>query len=172
MFNTKFKKIIFLGLIAFVSLTHSFAQQKNSGKGQAAKRETDKLYNEILLADSLLFNAFNICDSTSYKEFFTEDLEFYHDIGGLTVSLKSELKSFKEMCARSTRVRRELVTENIDIHPLKDYGAVQIGRHNFYFTNPGKPERLGGTYSFVHVWKKVNGTWKISRVISYGHKVG
>lgn len=36
------------------------------------------------MMDSIFFHAFNTCDTTTSKSLFTEDLEFYHDAGGLT----------------------------------------------------------------------------------------
>ena len=45
---------------------------------------TTDLYNEIKLQDSLLFAAFNTRDIETFKNYFSEDLEFFHDIGGLT----------------------------------------------------------------------------------------
>lgn len=133
-------------------------------------RKSNELSRVILQQDSTLFNAFNTRDSVEYKRHFTSDLEFYHDIGGVTVSLESEMKSFNEMCARPTRVRRELNKLDIEVYPIGDYGAVQVGSHYFYFTNKGEGERLGGIYKFVHVWQLKDGAWKISRVVSYGHK--
>jgi ketosteroid isomerase-like protein len=127
------------------------------------------LYNEIAFADSCLFTAFNRCDSLTYKKYFTDDLEFYHDTGGLTVSLKNELKSFITNCATDLHLRRELIKNTLEVEPIKDYGAIQIGSHRFYHTNKDGTEILNGTYKFVHVWQKKNGEWKISRVISYGH---
>lgn len=137
--------------------------------GAAQQADTNTLYNEILQADSLLFNAFNHCDSATYKKYFTDDLEFYHDLGGLSVGLQTELQGFREMCARGTHIRRALVKNSLEVHPLKNYGAVEVGMHRFYHTNNGEPEKLSGTYKFVHVWQKKEGQWRISRVISYGH---
>lgn len=116
-----------------------------------------------------MFQAFNTCDSLAYRTYFADDLEFYHDLGGLTVSLARELASFKEMCARGSHIRRELVKNSLEVYPLNNYGAVEIGIHRFYHTNPGQPEKLSGTYKFIHVWHHQNGHWKIARVISYGH---
>src|SRR5688500_16189599 len=154
-------RMFFIGLIALSFSTKSFTQEfESKTKIQTIKEATTHLFNEIALADSLLFNAFNNCDSLTYKEYFTNDLEFYHDTGGLSVSLKNELQSFREMCARGTHMRRELVKTSIEVHPIKDYGAIEVGSHRFYYTNKGQKETLGGTYKFIHVWKKENGKWK------------
>ena len=127
------------------------------------------LYNEIFQVDSTLFSAFNNCDSATYKKFFTDDLEFYHDIGGLSVGLAIEMQEFSEMCARGTHIRRELVKSTLEVYPIKNYGAIEIGVHRFSHTNKGQAEKPSGTYKFIQVWQKKDGQWKISRVISYGH---
>ncbi|MGV3508920.1 MAG: nuclear transport factor 2 family protein [Sphingobacteriaceae bacterium] len=148
-------------LVYLFSLNKSFAQQN----------DTSSLYNEIIRVDSLLFNAFNTCDTILYKEYFTDDLEFYHDREGLTVSLKNELQSFTGNCATGLKLRRELVKRDLEIYPIKNYGAIQIGTHRFYHTKKGETEKFNGTYKFIHVWRKeTNGQWKLSRIISYGHE--
>ena len=164
-------KIIGLFLLSIFIANSIFAQQPATSKLNNAKisETSTSLYNEIVSADSSLFNAFNNCDTLTYDKYFTDDLEFYHDKGGLTVSLKSELKSFTENCASGLNLRRELVKSSLEVYPIKNYGAIEIGMHHFYHTNKGGIEKLGGTYKFIHVWQMKNGEWKISRVISYGH---
>lgn len=162
-----------IGLFLFITLIpNSISAQVSTSKledSKAKSQATTNLYNEIAFADSCLFNAFNHCDSLSYKKYFTNDLEFYHDRGGLTISLQSELKSFIENCGTDLHLRRELVKNSLEVQPIKDYGAIQIGMHRFYHTNQDGVEKLNGTYKFIHVWQKKNGEWKIARVISYGH---
>ncbi len=129
----------------------------------------DSLYKAIVKADSLLFNAFNNCDTVTYRKFIKDDLEFYHDLGGLAVGADIEMLSIKEMCARGNHIRRELIKSSLEVHPLKGYGAVEIGIHRFYHTNKGQKEKISGTYKFVQVWQLKDGGWKLARVISYGH---
>ena len=132
----------------------------------------DLLYKGVHKADSLLFQAFNSCDSLTYLKFLKEDIEFYHDLGGLNVGTDYEMKSFSEMCARGNHIRRELVKNTLEVHPIKGYGAVEMGVHTFYHTNKGQTqEKVSGTYRFVHVWQLKDGAWKLARVISYGHNV-
>lgn len=151
------RKIFKLLLVALLTSSAGYSQQ------------VVNLYHEIAQADSLMFHAFNTCDSVTYRKFITEDLEFYHDLGGLTVGADNEIKSFKEMCARNSHIRRELIKSSLEVYPLKGYGAVEIGVHRFYHTNKGQEEKISGTYKFVEVWQFKDKQWKISRVISYGH---
>jgi hypothetical protein len=127
-----------------------------------------ELTRKIAYMDSVLFYAFNTCDVNISKSLFTEDLEFYHDAGGLT-NYTQNVKSIVQRCNGETKVRRELVKGSIEVFPIKDFGAIQIGSHRFFYTVKGQEEKLDGTFKFVHIWKNVNGVWKISRVISYDH---
>ena len=154
-------------MLAIFSVIAGYAQKPDTSKSKNTKSD---LYNEIFKADSTLFNASDNCDSGTYRKFFTDDLEFYHDLGGLSVGIKIEMQEFREMCARETHIRRELVKGSLEVYPIKNYGAIEIGIHRFFHTNKGQQEKPGGTYKFIHVWQKKDGQWKISRVISYGHE--
>ena len=128
----------------------------------------EDLTKKIAYMDSVLFYAFNTCDVSLLKSLFTQDLEFYHDAGGLT-NYSQNVNSIVQRCSRETKVRRELVKGSLEVFPIKDFGAVEIGSHRFYYTEKGQEEKLDGIFKFVHIWKNTNGDWKISRVISYDH---
>jgi ketosteroid isomerase-like protein len=127
------------------------------------------LYDEIAHMDDVLFTAFNHRDLETMKTLFTPDLEFFHDKGGLT-SYQQNMESFKDHFASSTKVRRELVPGSLEVYPVRGYGAIEVGVHRFYSTEPGGKETLTATAKFVHVWQYKDGQWKISRVISYDHE--
>ena len=133
----------------------------------ANAQQPDSLYQTIKRMDSLLFEAFNKCDTGASKRFFTEDLEFYHDKGGLT-GYEENMRSIRKRCSSNYIVRRELVSGTMEVFPIKDYGAIQLGSHRFY-VRKGEAEQLDGTFRFVHVWKSENGKWKIARVVSFDH---
>ena len=138
-------------------------------KIQEAKPLQSELFNEVLKLDSLVFGAFNNCEIEKFRNLFTDDLEFYHDKGGLT-GIDHSMKFLNDKCTNTERtVRRALVPEGMEVYPIKDYGAIQVARHNFFVTEKGQPEKLSGTFKFLHVWKKTPGGWKIARVISYDH---
>ncbi|HVF96555.1 MAG TPA: nuclear transport factor 2 family protein [Flavisolibacter sp.] len=133
--------------------------------GAQGVKQTDSLYKEIIHMDSVLFNAFNNRDIEGFRNTFTPDLEFYHDKGGLT-NLTFSVESLKATAARADGLRREPVGA-FEIHPIKNYGAIQIGSHRFCHQENGKQDC--GTFKFVHIWKKTSGGWKLTRVISYDH---
>ncbi len=127
-----------------------------------------ELSDEIAQMDSLLFDAFNTCQLEKLKSFFTNDLEFFHDKGGLT-GFEQTMQSINSMCESGRKVRRELVEGSLRVFPIPDYGAIQEGNHHFYATEIGESEKMTGTFKFVHIWRKENDAWKIARVVSYDH---
>lgn len=147
-----------------LSLLILFVVAAAVGKSQ----ENKALWDTILRMDSIFFKAFNECDTATSKEMFTKDLEFYHDRGGLT-NYEENLTSIRHRCTGDHIVRRELLPGTTEVFPVKDFGAIQLGSHRFYFTPKGGKEQLDGTFRFVHVWKNENGVWKISRVVSFDH---
>ena len=70
----------------------------------------------------------------------------------------------------NVKLRRQAVQGSVYVYPLNNYGAIISGEHLFYLTENGKPERLVESAKFTHVWKYENGTWRMSRVLSYDHQ--
>ncbi|SRR5579871_318065 len=126
----------------------------------------DSLYYTIAQEDSLLFTAYNAHDLAKIKTFFTSDLEFYHDKGGLTTYVQN-MQAFKENFEKNNGIQRELVPGSLEVYPVKNYGAMEIGEHKFCHEENGKKDC--GTFKFAMVWEKTIEGWKISRVLSYGH---
>ena len=137
-------------------------QTANNSKG------SKELYDTIAKMDSVLFDAFNRRDIDKLKILFSEDLEFYHDLGGVT-SYEQNMINFKKTFDGDRRVRRELVKGSLEVYPINNYGAVEIGSHRFYGTEKGQKEKLGSEAKFVQLWQKKDSVWKLTRVISYAH---
>jgi hypothetical protein len=156
--NSLISKTLFLVFIIGIS-NHLNAQTQDSLANQ-------NLYKEISRMDSILFNAFNNRNLNQFKNFFTEDLEFYHDKGGLT-GYQQTVDFLKTTTELNNQLRRELVKGTLEVYPIPGYGAMEIGVHTFCHNENGRQDC--GSFKFVHVWKKTNGEWKISRVVSYGH---
>jgi Domain of unknown function (DUF4440) len=132
----------------------------------------DKIQNQEELdrasaaLDAALFDAYNRCDLDKFASFFVDDVEFYHDQGGLTlgkVALTDSVK--KNICGKVTR---ELVPGSLKVYHMKGYGFVEMGVHRFH--HPGHEDTEGvGEGQFVHLWQYKDGAWKITRAISYDH---
>ena len=141
-------------------------------KAQNAEEQATKI---ILQKDSLFWQGYNNCDTSDYNQFFTEDVEFYHDKGGTTMGVKNmALTLQKNLCSNSDfRIRREEVKGTKKIYMLHNsnviYGAILSGEHNFYVWEKGKTERLDGLASYTHLWLLKDGVWKMARILSYDH---
>jgi ketosteroid isomerase-like protein len=125
-----------------------------------------ELHNEIEHMDYIMFEAFNNQDFAKFKSLFTEDLEWFQDNGGL-LSYETVFTNFENMFKNENKLTRKLVKGSLEVHPIKDYGAIEIGVHEFRHMENGKEEI--GTFKFLMIWKKKDNQWKISRVISYDH---
>lgn len=129
---------------------------------------SQELYAEIAHMDSVMFNAFNAHDVEKLKTTFSEDLEFYHDKGGLTGYVQS-MENFSKLFEnnKTTGLRRDLVKGSLEVYPIKDYGAIETCLHKFCHVENGKDDC--GTFKNVMVWQKKDGQWKVTRVVSYDH---
>jgi hypothetical protein len=131
-----------------------------------AQQDPTNLYETIIKLDGTLFHAFNTCDIETLQSMFSTDLEFYHDTGGLT-DYNHTVNAIRTNCERKLGLIRTLVQGSLEVYPIKNYGAIQIGSHQFCHPENGKQDC--GTFKFVHIWKYADGQWKITRVVSYDH---
>lgn len=133
----------------------------------AAARDTARsghLYDQLASMDRELFDAaFVNCDQAKFASLFSSDAEFYHDRTG--ASYGEAVKKLNS-CPRDNGVKRTLVPGSLEVYPIKDYGAVQMGRHTF--TRDGEPG--AEIAKFVHLWKLSDGKWRLARVLSFDHR--
>jgi ketosteroid isomerase-like protein len=151
-------------LIAASFTTFGQATDQQAAKKKAAT--SGELFDKIARMDGAIFDAFDGHDVDRLMSMFTDDLEFYHDTGGLTNYQQSK-ENFAKVFAGTPDIRRDLVRGSLEIYPIKDYGAIEIGEHVFCHKENGKDDC--GTFKFAMVWRKTDDSWKVSRVISYGH---
>ena len=124
-----------------------------------------ELESTIRALDTALFAAYNQCDLAKFASFIADDVEFYHDKGGVTLGKEALTDSVKKnICGKVTR---ELVPGTLQAYPMKGFGAVEIGTHRFH--HPGNESEGIGEAQFIHLWRYKDGEWKITRVISYDH---
>ena len=158
-------RLILLAMLAFGA--HAGAQTPQSATGVPGRAPSPSdLQSEIAAADSALFAAFNQRDLHKLRSYFTRDLEFYQDNEGVEHYAQT-MKDFSQMFDQTSPIRRDLVLGSLEVYPIKDYGAIEVGRHRFCHVENGKDDC--GTFSFVHIWRRTNAGWKISRAVSYGH---
>ncbi len=126
------------------------------------------LYDSIAHQDSLLFTAFNTRNLESLKQFFSSNLEVYQDNIGVR-NYEQTIAAFKGLFQNDYVLTRTLVNGSLEVYPIKGYGAIETGRHTFCHTENGKLDC--GTFKFVHIWEKQNGSWKITKIVTYDHKL-
>jgi hypothetical protein len=131
--------------------------------------QPDPLFDTISALDGAVFDAFNKCSAPDqlkiHASYFAPDVEFYHDKGGVTWTRQDMLaNTAKYACGN---YRRELVPGSLKVYPIKDYGAIEQGVHRFCQIKSGACE---GMADFVIIWTNQGDEWKITRVLSYGHR--
>lgn len=125
-----------------------------------------ELESTITTLDAALFDAYNKCDLEKFASFIAEDVEFYHDKGGVTLGREALTDSIKKnICGKVTRA---LVPGTLQVYPMNGYGALEIGAHRFHHPGQEATEKVGEA-QFIHLWQCKNGAWKITRVFSYDH---
>jgi hypothetical protein len=140
----------------------------------AQQASTDSLTTIILRQDSLLFAAFNGCDTTAFARFFAPDVEFYHDKTGLTRGREANVALIAARCrdtaaGKAPRLHRTLVPGSVEVYPVPGIGAMQIGRHRFEQIQPGASAPSWAEFGFLHVWRLSSAGWELIRIMSYGH---
>jgi len=145
---------------------------------RAGPAATKELFDTIAAKDAAVFDAvFNTCDVVPLKQLVDDNFEFYHDKDGLNETSGAHfIEDIGKHCERikqgvDFRARRQLVPGTLAVYPLNNYGAVETGRHNFYAIEEGKPERMTEPAQFLHIWKNDAGQWKLTREVSFEHKL-
>ncbi len=95
----------------------------------------DKIQNQqeldsaITTLDEALFDAYNKCDLDKFAPYIDENVEFYHNQGGVTLGRAALTDSVKKnICGKVTR---ELVPGSLHVYHMKGYGARATGHHEY-----------------------------------------
>ena len=143
--------------------------QAPNASAQSDPSTSGALYHELARMDSILFNAaFVACDAQKINALLADDIEFYHDQTGLESGqqVRESFQRLTQSCPRDRGVKRELTEGSLQVYPIKDYGAVQMGIHRF--VERGAPSHT--IARFVHLWHHENGEWRLARVLSFDHR--
>ncbi len=118
-----------------------------------SQAELDKA---VAALDASLFDSYNRCDLEKFASLLAEDVEFYHDQGGVTLGRAALTDSVKKnICGKVTR---ELVPGTLQVYHMKGYGAVEIGIHRFHHPGHDDTEPVGEA-QFIHLWQYKDGAW-------------
>ncbi len=152
------KKVLLLTLLSLLPLAAA-AQTPHP-----APRDSE-LYRTIAKLDAELFAAYDRCNLDKFGSLIADDVEFYHDLGGLTLGRKDLVDAVrKNICGKVTR---ELLPATLQVYPMKD-GALEVGTHRFHHPGHDDTEAVGEG-QFIQLWQKKDGAWTLIRVISFDH---
>ena len=136
-----------------------------------------ELFQELKARDSLLFDrGFNLCKIAEFEGFVSDELEFYHDQGGLTTNKEDFLTAIRNNICSNEKMKpvRKLVPGSLQVFPMYNngnlYAAIQKGEHEFFIKEPGKELYKTSSAKFTHVWELINQEWMLTKVLSYDHK--
>jgi len=120
------------------------------------------LYHQIDSMDKVFFDAYNTCNIEKQESIYSDSIEFFHDKVGL-INSKSEILqgTRNNICGKVTRF---IIPGSIEVYPINNYGAVEIGFHRFY--NNQEPNAESKPSKFIIIWKKEDVNWRITKVVS------
>ena len=131
----------------------------------ATPATADPLATEVAELDAQVFAAYNRCDLAAFGSHFDPGVAFFHDTGGASFDRATVIANTRRyICGK---VRRELIADTMRVYPIKVYGAIEEGEHRFCELATGRCE---GIAKFVIVWAHRRGAWRITNVLSYGHR--
>jgi hypothetical protein len=139
----------------------------------------ENLTASVRAADSALFTAiFDACDVGAVAAGVSEDLEFFHDQWGQIAKSRDEfVKIIAGGCQRQKegtdfKASRRLIESTLVVYPMKGYGAVEIGEHQFFKLEADGSLTPTEFAKFTQLWREEHGKWVLARVFSYAHTKG
>jgi len=154
--------IMSIVLTATLSLSCSSEKQEDLDAIKSYKPTDIALQKKIEELDNIFFTAYNTCDLKQQAALISEDIEFFHDQGGLSTSKSDIIEAMKNnICGKVTR---ELTKGSIEVYPIHNYGAIQMGYHKFF--NNEEPDAISNPSRFITIWKNDNDTWQMTRIVS------
>jgi hypothetical protein len=112
------KNLILLLLTLSICIS-AFAQSQTEKKVAVIEKE---LFTKVANLDSLLFAAYNSKNLDLMKTYFTRDLEWYQDNGGL-IGFEKVFENFNAIFNRDYDLKRNLIKESLEVHPIEGYGG-------------------------------------------------
>lgn len=141
----------------------------------AEPADAEALTATIAERDAELFDVmFNRCEPEVLADLVTEDMEFYHDLGGAMIGRDAFVADYARSCTarlapEAWRSRRVLTPGSFRVYPVPGYGAVAEGAHTFHERRGDGPETPVGRARFSVLWKLDDGQWRMARVFSIDH---
>jgi hypothetical protein len=146
-------KLFTLSLFALCIISACSGSRKTSADTYQYTIDDRELYDTIVKLDSLLFHYYNTCDVNFEKHaaFYSDSIEFYHDKGGLSTNKADVIGGIKKyVCGKVTR---ELIRGSIEVYPIPNFGAIEMGLHQF--RNNQEPDAKPHASRFMIVWQYI-----------------
>lgn len=96
----------------------------------------DKIQNQadldkaVAALDTALFDSYNHCDLVKFESFFVDDVEFYHDQGGLTLGKAALTDAIKKnICGKVTRELLPLASARIGYTVVQERAQESFDSH-------------------------------------------
>ncbi len=132
---------------------------------QAQVDKESELYKTIIDLDTRLFDSYNACSDPDqlkkHAALYAEDIEFFHDMGGLATSKPGIIESIrKNICGK---VKREYIEGSMEVHRIPNYGVVAMGLHKFHNLvekSVSKPSK------FISFWRIKGDSYEMAKVVS------
>ncbi len=138
--------------------------------------DNSALYKDIMAMDKRLFEeGFNQCKLDVVANLSDEQLEFFHDKGGMQNRAQFLLAMKNNVCGNPEgKPVRTLLAGSTKIFAMQNngvlYGAVQQGEHRFHLQGKDSAKDGYTLAKFTHVWLLKNGKWTLRSAISYDHQ--
>lgn len=177
-----YMKIINLIIFATLFILGFITDESNSNKTDEINQKQDpkitQLSKEILELDSILFNiGFNLIDTAAISKLIHPNIEFYHDVHGLSTSKSTFLNNIQGIEDLPFKTWRTLLNESTEVFPLYKnnhselYGIIQNGVHEFYQQKDDETAVKTNIAKFTHLWLLENENWILKQVLSFDHQV-
>jgi ketosteroid isomerase-like protein len=143
--------------------------------GPVVLPDPDTLRAQVAARDLAFFDVqFEQCAPERMRAMVTEDVEFFHDKGGLVKGADAFVAMYEKMCTErkapgAWRSRRKLVEGTLHVDPVPGFGAIETGEHTFHERRGDGPQKLVGRAKFAIVWQLAADGWRMSRILSYAH---
>ena len=164
MLNSPSIRILSAMIAAFIFVSCATSEKTETNPAQDYVPDDRALHVAIVALDKQFFDAYNSCNIAVLDSMISEDLEFYHDQGGLVDSKAVLMTGLRNnICGEGKKVRRELLVNTTEVYRIKEYGAVQMSIHRFHNEvegSVGRPARV------IQLWREERGVWKMTRAIS------
>jgi ketosteroid isomerase-like protein len=138
---------------------------------QVGPKLTDSELREVVTKlDAQMYAAYNACDLDAFAAMLAPDVDAYHDLGGHAVGRDTLKGLVQQHICTGRHVRRELVTDTLDVSPIPGVGAVQTSASVFWERQPNGSEVKSETAKEVKLWRQREGVWQLAIWISYDHR--